>query len=55
MSWIINFIKNIFGVKEEEQTKEHKKREPSKQKPKPIRGLIPKKKKAKGKKQGNMP
>ena len=55
MSWIINFIKNIFGVKEEkEEPKEHKKREPFKQKPKPIKGLNPKKKKAKGKKQGNI-
>ena len=42
MSWIINFIKNIFGVKEEkEKTKEHK---PVKHKPKSIKGLNPKKK-----------
>ena len=54
MSWIIDFIKNIFGVKEEkDKPKKHKKREPFK--PKPIKGLNPKKKKAKGKKQGNMP
>ena len=53
MSWIIDFIKNIFGVKEEkDKPKKHKKREPFK--PKPIKGLNPKKKKAKGRKQGNM-
>ena len=44
MSWIINFIKNIFGVKEEkEKTKEHK---PVRHKPKSIKGLNPKKKRA---------
>ena len=47
MSRIKNLIKNIFGVKEEEQTKEHKKREPVKKKPKPIKGLNPKKKRTK--------
>ena len=47
MSWIINFIKNIFGWKEEKE--EHKKREPFKQKPKPIKGLNPKKKRKKAK------
>ena len=50
MSWIINFIKNIFGVKEEkDKPKKHKKREPFKQKPKPIKGLNPKKKRKKAK------
>ena len=42
MSWIIDFIKNIFGVKEEkEKTKEHK---PVRHKPKSIKGLNSKKK-----------
>ena len=48
IDYIINILKGIFKPKEEkEQTKEHKKREVFKQKPKPIKGLNPKKKRKK--------
>ena len=50
MTWIIDFIKNIFGVKEEkEKPKEHKEHTPIKHKPKSIKGLNPKKKRKKTK------
>ena len=53
MSWIINFIKNIFGIKEEKEKtyaeerrdqKRQEKHKPVKHKPKSIKGLNPKKK-----------
>ena len=52
MSWIINLIKKIFGMKEEEKTyaeerrdqKRQEKSKPVKHKPKVIKGLNPKKK-----------
>jgi hypothetical protein len=53
MSWIINLIKKIFGMKEEEEKtyaeerrdqKRQEKSKPVKHKPKVIKGLNPKKK-----------
>ena len=53
MSWIINLIKKIFGMKEEKEKtyaeerrdqKRQEKSKPVKHKPKVIKGLNPKKK-----------